>query len=769
MGNGWAAEVLEKMSFLQRRGGIAERLLAGALCLLMALPQPGFAAGTKKKNTLPKAAPVKLLEGDERIQHALNRFTFGPKPGDVEAVKKIGLDRWFEEQLTPEKLDETALNEKLALYPSIQKLSAYELMERFPNDRIIRAATADKFKFPENSVERAVYNVQVERLKERNKADEERKKKAALAEKQNAEPSQSSTAVATSANSTPTSVAANVKPALLDTTKNAAPSRDTAATDIKSAAEPGMMAAANEMEDGQKRQELKAKNETLALQVIALPPDQRLKRMLQMSPESLDGMRRAMNKPELQMLVDGMDPEQREIAMALEDPRKMVVDELMSQRVMRDLYSNAQLDEVMTDFWLNHFNIYLRKNEEMPYYLASFERDVIRPRALGKFEDLLEATAHSPAMMLYLDNASSVGPNSPAAIKNQNKNNKKSSQGLNENYARELMELHTVGVNGGYTQADVTMVARILTGWGVDKPLQGGEFKFDEKRHEPGTKVVMGKSFNEDGENEGRALIHFLATRPATAEFICRKLAIRFVSDDPPQALVDRMAKSFLSSGGDTREVLRTLYRSPEFWNVENYRAKVKTPSEFVLSAVRASGIAPKDPQPIVNAIRDMGMQFYGAVPPTGYTWKSDAWVTSGSLVSRMNFALGLTTNRINGCTRNWAATADPWLAQQPVSVVPAVEEQRLETELVGGGVSASTRAAILRQVAPVLAAMANTNAPTNAAQTQTVQTPAAAAPLTQAEIDSFNTTIKLSPDVLETRDELIAGLLMGSPEFQRR
>jgi uncharacterized protein (DUF1800 family) len=451
------------------------------------------------------------------------------------------------------------------------------------------------------------------------------------------------------------------------------------------------------------------------------------------------------------MLVEGMDPEQREIMLSFDNPHQLVVDELSGQRVTRDIYANAQLYEVMTDFWLNHFNIFINKNVYMPYYLSSFERDVIRPRALGKFEDLLEATAHSPAMMLYLDNAQSIGPNSLATARPMNKQAKRPSQGLNENYARELMELHTVGVNGGYTQADVTEVARILTGWTVEKPLQLADFKFEPRRHEPGTKTVMGVEFKEDGENEGRALIHFLATRPATAQFISHKLAVRFVSDNPPQSLVDRMAKTFLTSGGDIKEVLRTMFRSPEFWNVDNYRAKLKTPEEFVISAVRASDIQPKNPQVIVNAIRNLGMSLYGAMPPTGYSWKSDAWLNSGELVSRMNYALSLALNHENGCRRSWSIPPDAWDAQTQMSIVPADEEARIEKELLGVGLKDTTRAAILRQSTEQTA----TDNPTR--------------PITEQEAATFKSHVKLSPAQLEAKDETLSGLLLGSPEFQRR
>jgi uncharacterized protein (DUF1800 family) len=442
----------------------------------------------------------------------------------------------------------------------------------------------------------------------------------------------------------------------------------------------------------------------------------------------------------------------------------VVVDELTGQRVTRAIYANAQLQEVMTDFWLNHFNIYIGKGVNMPYYLAAFERETIRPHALGKFEDLLEATAHSPAMMLYLDNASSIGPDSPAA-RNQNRNGKKAAEGLNENYARELMELHTVGVNGGYTQADVTEVAKILTGWGVEKPFQVATFRFEERRHEPGTKTVMGVRFKEDGENEGRELLHFLATRPATAGFISRKLAVRFVSDNPPPALVGRMAKSYLSSDGDIKAVLRTMFHSPEFWSAENYRAKLKTPEEFVISAVRASGIEPKNPQIIVNAIRNLGMPLYGAIPPKGYSWKSEAWVNTGELAGRMNFALSLAGNHQSGSNRSWSAPPDAWNAQSPVSVMPASEEARIEKCLLPGGVSAATRQAILQQI---VAQSAQPGPNAEAAGATASPGSGSAAPGRQ-QIEPASETVKISPYDLEAKEELIAGLIMGSPEFQRR
>jgi uncharacterized protein (DUF1800 family) len=343
---------------------------------------------------------------------------------------------------------------------------------------------------------------------------------------------------------------------------------------------------------------------------------------------------------------------------------------------------------------------------------------------------------------------------------------KKAPEGLNENYARELMELHTLGVNGGYTQADVTQVARVFTGWTVDQPQRGGGFKFDENRHEPDSKKVLGKKIKENGEMEGREVLHMLATRPTTARFICRKLAIRFVGDDPPQTLIDRMSASFLASGGNITAVLQTLFHSPEFWSNTTYRAKVKTPLEFVVSAARASGASADNLQPLENALRDMGMPLYGAVPPTGYKWEAADWVSTGALVNRMNFALALAANRLPGVTVAWTPQADAELtkvddgsamhtvaqsaAMNVASIpTPEAEEQRLEALLVAGGLSAQTRAAVLDQF-----------------QQQSAQVQGSSA-IMPAPAKSINPAKAAAAQ--EKQDQLLAGLLLGSPEFQRR
>jgi uncharacterized protein (DUF1800 family) len=382
--------------------------------------------------------------------------------------------------------------------------------------------------------------------------------------------------------------------------------------------------------------------------------------------------------------------------------------------------------------------------------LTSYERDVIRPHALGKFEDLLVATTKSPAMLFYLDNWLSVGPNSeqglgipahPGLYWHPSLKPGKRASGLNENYGRELMELHTLSVNGGYSQRDVTEVAKVFTGWTIDKPAEGGGFKFDPRIHEPGPKFVLGHKIKPKGEGEGLEVLHRLATSPQTAHFISLKLAERFVSDDPPPALVDRMAKTFLKKKGDIREVLNTLFHSPEFWDETTYRAKVKTPLEFVASAVRATGAEIDDAQPLVGQLNRMGMPLYGAQPPTGYSMKAETWVSSSALLNRMNFALALTSGKIKGVKVDAAQLAGSSSPPPDAATTLAA----LETSLVVGGVSQQTHDSIVAQIDAAAKNGAHTAADNKAG--------------TRKPADTGR-----SPDV-----SVIAGLLLGSPEFQRR
>jgi len=818
------------------------------LCWSLALPAPlGMAqraavsagaaasAGQPSSNSALPNPPRRqayrsdTIQGDDRILHALNRFTFGPRPGDLEAVRKMGLDKWFDQQLHPETIAEKDLDAKLANYPAMSWTPEL-LMYHAPNGAVIRQAMNGKAPMPDQGTLRAVYENQIYR---------QQLKKEGLAAKKAEQPSQVSESRpgAPAASSAQSPAAANdsmtMAPPAQSANQNA--SMD-ASTPAATPASPGMSTAApqtpaadqNSAEMNQPAQSRPAQanvTQTNAGQpnappanaaqpdqapaaalplvppseiraVLALPPAQRVERLSAMPPDEFENFIKSLKGPQRQLLLADLDPGLRECVEDLENPRQMVVGELSAQRLTRDIDSNAQLQEVMTDFWFNHFNVFVGKDEPEPYYLVSYERDVIRPRALGKFEDLLEAVAHSPAMLLYLDNAQSMGPDSFAALRTKEndyrkpKDKRQAPQGLNENYARELMELHTVGVNGGYTQADVTQAARILTGWTIDRPQQGGGFIFTPMRHEPGTKVVMGQKFKENGEMEGRELLHFLASRPATAQILSRELAVRFVSDDPPQSLVDRMAKSYLASGGDIATVLTTLFHSPEFWAASDFRAKVKTPLEYVVSAVRASGASINNMQPLIGALRQMGMPLYGSVPPTGYKWDTADWVSTGALVDRMNFALALAANRLPGITVEWAPDVDindlmnDDSAKQVVPT-PESEEARLEPLLVAGGVSDTTRAAALQEFAAQskesgdsgVGAAPNPNAedavragqPAAPISSQVSNAGSGApAPAQTAPVPRRNNRAPAA-DVYEREDQLLAGLLLGSPEFQRR
>ena len=663
------------------------------------------------------------LEGDQRILQALNRFTFGPRPGDLERVRAQGLDKWFDGQLHPASIDETDLTTRLARFPAMQ-WSTQDLMFRIPSNAIIRQASNGTFPVPQNGVLHAVYENAIYRQQVR-KDNKEEKASAA-----NQPPNAKMPANAAGNDMTP------------------APAADTQA--LRLAAQ--MDALDNDDDASQ------------AAQVLSLAPNQRVLKLTSMQPAEFEAFDKSLRPLQRQALVADLAPAQRETVMDLENPERLMVGELMAERLTRDIYSNAQLEEVMTDFWLNHFNIYLRKNEAMPFYLPSYARDVVRPHALGKFEDLVEAVAHSPAMLVYLDNAESIGPHSLAVEREKMAQarrpdaQRKAPDGLNENYARELMELHTLGVNGGYTQADVIEAARILTGWTVDKPFRTADFQFNPNRHEPGTKRVMGQKFKDNGEKEGRDLLHFLVTRPATAQFISRELAIRFVSDDPPQALVDRMAKAYMSSGGDIPAVLRALFHSPELWQASDFRAKVKTPLEFVVSAARASNADVQNYEPLINALNQMGMPLYGCIPPTGWDWKESTWVSTGALVDRMNFALNLAASRLPGITVAWSQAIDN------MSGAPAAdrEESRLETVVLPGGVSDTTRSAALQQFqAQTAQELQNPSRPVRANQ-----------PLGQPQAVTINRPLAKAaqgPSPLERQDQMLAGLLIGSPEFQRR
>ena len=346
---------------------------------------------------------------------------------------------------------------------------------------------------------------------------------------------------------------------------------------------------------------------------------------------------------------------------------RQVIADIEEAKLLRAVYSERQLQEVLVDFWFNHFNVFAGKGATRNY-LSEYEREAIRPYVLGNFRDLLEATAKSPAMLFYLDNWQNVSEDSssprgaprraPRAQASPRRGEAptptsaagaRPNRGINENYARELMELHTLGVDGGYTQADIVNVARALTGWTM-RPRDGSGTQFVTRLHDDKEKTVLGHTIKAGGgENDIERVLDILAAHPATARHLATKLAMRFVSDTPPVSLVDRAAARFTATKGDLREVVRTIVTSPEFFAVDAYRVKVKTPLDFVASALRATGADVRSALPLARELREMGMPLYFCQPPTGYDDTAATWVSAGALVSRMNFAVALGKNEIRG------------------------------------------------------------------------------------------------------------------------
>jgi len=371
--------------------------------------------------------------------------------------------------------------------------------------------------------------------------------------------------------------------------------------------------------------------------------------------------------------------------------------ELQQLAVVRATLSERQLREVMVDFWANHFNVFVGKGADR-FLTPSYIEETIRPNALGRFEDLLIATAKSPAMLFYLDNAQSVAPGSsppsPLSALRRGGTQRRAPTGINENYARELLELHTLGVDGGYTQQDIIAVARIFTGWSIDRPQRGAGFAFHEWAHDRGEKQVLGVRF-QGGIEEGVRLLKLLASQHATMHHVSRKLCARFVSDEPPDGCVDAAVDAWHRSNGDIRAVLRAIFTSPDFWAPQALRAKVKTPLEFVVSAVRAAGAAPDSTLRLAQVVSRLGQPLYLQPAPTGYPETQAQWVNSGALLGRMNAAVALAAGRLPGASVNLddvvAATDDH------AALVDAVNAR-----LLSGTMSAHTRAVILEQLADV-------------------------------------------------------------------
>ena len=706
--------------------GRFHRILAACLILSLA-QQPALllAAATPPWHSKRSTATQAMAE-EERAAHALNRLTFGPRPGDFERVEAIGVKKWIELQLNPEQIDDSLLDARLQNFPAMH-LSQQDLLQKFPSAAVIRAVADGKVPLPSDRVERAIYQNQVAAY------EEKRQKQAQDAAKQPAD-----------------------APMAADPAKAAA------------MASEGVMADAMALEDVANSPSITVHEQKLyadlaSTQIVNLSPDQRLDRLVNMKPGQLRGFMKGLTPEERTQLTAGMTAQQKETMVALLNPTLLVAGELLQTRLLTDIYSQRQLQAVMTDFWLNHFNVYLKKGQFAPWYLVDYEQNVIAPHAMGKFEDLLVATAKSPAMLFYLDNHSSIGPHSMAAMRAQaNPAAKNRDPGLNENYARELMELHTLGVDGGYTQKDVTELAKVFTGWTIEEPRKGAGFTFNDRRHEPGPKVVMGQTIQESGEQEGLEVLHRLATSPATAHHLSQQLAERFVSDTPPPALVDRMAKTYLKSDGDIRQVLRTLFTSPEFWSREAYRAKVKTPEEFVLSAVRATGGEVQRPAIVLNAMGQLGMPFFGCQTPNGYSWTAGAWVNSGDLLSRINIALALSSNKLGTATDLDALMK----INKPDALDSAQKETRLEALFLKGELNPQARQTVLQQ-ADQLAAQGPLALPGSDLAKPGAKQPGTI-PLRAAFVQVMDLPTPI-PAPADKQAALVAGLLLGSPDFQKK
>lgn len=636
-------------------GATARRILALALSLALILPAPAtFAAKEKAAEGWQGRLPITDLSQDEAILHAMNRLAFGPRPGDVERVRAMGLEKWIEQQLDPEKIDDSATARRLERYPTLAMSSA-ELLEKYPR--------------PQDALRRSGMT-----REEIQKMQEQRQKQR------------------------------------------------------------------QEMEEV--RQQMESGGE--------VTPEMR-QRM-----QALRGMAGRE---------DGNGPQR-------------ISAELSSAKLTRAIYSERQLEEMLVDFWFNHFNVFAGKGADR-WLLTSYERDVIRPNVLGNFRTMLYATAKSPAMLFYLDNWQSADPeafarlegelnqrrnrflqlfgDNPQAMERMRRRNPDSARamqrdqqqrglqmqrqgqpgqqpqqrrqrGLNENYARELMELHTLGVDGGYSQQDIIEVARAFTGWTM-RPRTDAEFYFDARIHDSKPKLVLDKKIDAGGVKDGEAVLDLLAQHPNTAKFVSSKLARRFVSDTPPDALVERMAATFLKTGGDIRAVVRTMIYSPEFWSRDVYRAKIKKPFELIASTARALNAESQVPLPLVQWANRIGEPLYMCQPPTGYSDRAEAWVNTGALLNRLNFALALAGNRLRGTRVDVARV----LGRGATSDAQAALERSIDVFLAGQ-ISEQTRATLLKQL----------NDPQ----------------VTRATLD----------DTVERVDAgMIAGLVLGSPEFQRR
>ncbi|HEX6717235.1 MAG TPA: DUF1800 domain-containing protein [Pyrinomonadaceae bacterium] len=566
-----------------------KKFVAVILALAISTAQ-SFAAGDKR----PKS---KALTEDQRIIHVLNRLGFGPRPGDIERVKAMGVENYINQQLNPGKIADTVAENKIRDL-SVLNMTTAELYEKYPQPGQLLRQLQARGMLPADLAE----------------ARENRVKGGA--------------------NSAPAEMPKN---------------------DAMPAPSPQNPPPGNPLENEKYRKVLQEYYRENGLQ----------------------------------------------------QPQR-IIGELQASRILRAVYSERQLQEVLVDFWTNHFNVFAGKGADR-WLLPAYDRDTIRPYAMSKFSTLLQATAQSPAMLFYLDNFQSVSPdaNRGGRLQMLRPQAQQQRRGINENYARELMELHTLGVDGGYTQKDVQEVARCFTGWTIFQPRGGGAavnammgeagrrnpgtFFFNARVHDDGEKIVLGHKIPSGGGiKDGLMVLDILAHHPSTAKFIATKLVRHFVSDNPPPALVDRVAAAFTKSDGDIRETLKAIFFSNEFNSTEAYRAKIKRPFELVISAIRTLGADTNGGPGTHQWIARMGEPLYGFQTPNGYSDAAESWVNTGGLLERMNFGLALAGNRIPGTKVNLSKNGNQ----------ATVMNEYLKT-MLAGEISAATKETMLKQLEP--------------------------------------------------------------------
>jgi uncharacterized protein (DUF1800 family) len=693
--------------------------ITGVIAIVtMAVSSLVAVASGQSMRTAATKSSAKLSE-DQRILHVLNRLGFGVRPGDVERVKAMGVDKYIELQLNPDKIDDSASEAKLQNLETL-RMSTAELYEKYPQPGQLLNQLQRRGALPADLAA----------------ARENRVKGGANA--------------------------ANANQAK---TGEAMPNEMPAPTNANN---PNPNAAANDqnpMNNPQYRQAL-----------MAYLKENNLR------------------------------------------PAAFLTGELQMSRILRAVYSERQLQEVMVDFWTNHFNVFAGKGADR-WLLTSYDRDTIRPHTLGKFYDLLLADAQSPAMLFYLDNFQSVSPDAqpprqgpganrlqqlmrerPITMVNnpqqQRPQQQQQRRGINENYARELMELHTLGVDGGYTQKDVQEVARCFTGWTIIAPrgagaaaqavlngpagemlrTRAGTFVFRPGVHDNGEKIVLGHKIpSGGGVKDGLMVLDILAHHPSTAKFIATKLVRNFVSDEPPSALVERVAQTYMKTDGDIREMLRTIFSSPEFNSSIAYRAKVKQPFELAVSAVRTLGADTNGGPQFHQWIARMGQPLYGFQTPNGYADTADHWVNTGALLERMNFALALVSNRIPGTRVDLSKLMGD--AKSGTAVDKEKLLDRFVTMIVGGEISAQTRDTLLKQLSDQVtlpsmpaAQVASNGAPANpfeqGFQRGNLGPGLGGAQQQQRQQDQL---ARLNPGSIDNAVVKLAGLILGSPEFQRQ